>query len=228
MTIVFTKKIVEQQVIDKLNENIKPAFLDVLNFKIKTLKTFPLHSKSLIFTSVNGVEAFFQNQFLPKENFTISPYNKIYCVGMKTKLKIKQFGFGVFKTLKNAKDLCEFIIEKSNREDFLHFCGNFTLDILDEKLPLQSIKYQKIECYETELLYPKAQKKFDALVFFSPSGVRSFAKYNSLEHTTLFSIGDTTSAEIKKLTQQEIITSKDQNLNSLLMLINDKFKATIA
>ncbi|MBC7557566.1 MAG: uroporphyrinogen-III synthase [Chryseobacterium sp.] len=225
MTILFTKKIVEKQVTEKLDKEITPAFLEVLNFKIKTLNTFPLNNKSLIFTSVNGVESFFQNQFSPKENFSVSPYNKIYCVGIKTKLKIKEFGFGVFKTLKNAKDLCDFIIEKSNREDFLHFCGNLTLDILDEKLPLQSIKYQKVECYETELIYPKANQNYDALVFFSPSGVRSFAKHNSLEHSTLFSIGDTTSAEIKKITKKNIITSQEQNLKSLLNLINKHFES---
>ena len=228
MKVLFTKKIDEQLVDEKLNKIIQPVFLEVLNFKIKTLKHFPLNSKSIIFTSVNGVNAFFQNQFLPKENFTISPFNKIYCVGKKTKLRLKQFGFGVFKTVKNAKELCEFILEKSNKEDFLHFCGNLTLDILDKNLPLQNIKYQKIECYETVLLYPKTEHKFDAIVFFSPSGVRSFAKHNSLEDSTLFSIGESTSAEIKKLTQQKIITSKEQNLKSLLVLINNKFEANNA
>lgn len=228
MKVLFTKKIDEQQEIEKLNKSILPVFLEVLNFKIKTLIPFPLKNKSLIFSSANGVDAFFQNQFIPKENFAITPYNKIYCVGNKTKLRLKQFGFGVFKTLKNGQDLGEFIIDKSNKEDFLHFCGNLTLDILDKNLPLQNIKYKKIECYETELLYPKTEEKFDALVFFSPSGVRSFAKYNSLEDSTLFSIGETTSAEIKKLTEKEIITSKEQNLKSLISLINTKFKANIA
>ena len=228
MTVLFTKKIDAKVTSEKLTKIIRPSFLEVLKFKINTLKYFPLNAKSLIFTSENGVEAFFKNQFLPKENFAVTPYNKIYCVGTKTKLKVKQFGFGVFKTVKNAKELSEFILEKSNTEDFLHFCGNLTLDILDEKLPLQNIKYQKIECYETVLLYPKTEHKFDAIVFFSPSGVRSFAKHNSLEDSTLFSIGESTSAEIKKLTQQKIITSKEQNLKSLLVLINNKFEANNA
>jgi uroporphyrinogen-III synthase len=225
MTILFTKKIVEHEVIEKLNKHIQPEFLDVLNFELKAVNTFALNNKSLIFTSVNGVEAFFKNQFSPQENFAISQYNKIYCVGSKTKLKVKEYGFGVFKTMKNAQDLCEFIIEKSNTEDFLHFCGNLTLDILDEKLPFQNIKYKKIMAYETTLLYPKIEKKFDALVFFSPSGVRSFAKHNSLEDSTLFSIGETTSKELKKITNKNIITSQEQTLKSLLLLINTKLKA---
>ncbi|WP_417428004.1 uroporphyrinogen-III synthase [Halpernia sp.] len=228
MTVLFTKKIDEQLITERLQKNIQPSFTEVLKFKIRTFRPFPLHSNSIIFTSVNGVEAFFQNHFLPKENFAIKPYNKIYCVGTKTRLKIREFGFGVFKTCKNAKELCEFIIEKAGKEQFIHFCGNLALDILDKKLPLQNINYKKLVCYDTELLYPQISEKYDALVFFSPSGVRSFAKYNSLENCMLFSIGDTTSEEIKNFTNQNIITSKDQNLKSLLELINNKFEADFA
>lgn len=228
MTILFTKKISAKALENALNKEIEPHFLDVLHFKIRTLRPFPLGNKSLIFSSVNGVEAFFKNQFSPKENFAIKPYNKIYCVGKKTKLKVKSYGFGVFKTKKSAKDLRDFILEKSNGEDFLHFCGNLGLDIFDKNSPLQNVKYKKIVSYETNLLYPKMEQKFDAIVFFSPSGVRSFAKHNSLENCTLFSIGETTSAEIKKLTQQEINTSKEQSLKSLLSLINNKFEANNA
>lgn len=228
MKILFTKQIDKLLISKNLNETLKTHFLEVINFKFRTISAFPLDGKSIIFTSANGVDAFFENKFLPKENFAISPFNKIYCVGSKTKLEVKHFGFGVFKTLKNAKDLCEFILEKSNTEDFLHFCGNLSIDILDKNLPLQSINYKKIISYDTELLYPKTDEKFDALVFFSPSGVRSFAKHNSLEDSTLFSIGETTSAELKKLTDKPIITSEEQNLKSLLLLINKKFEANNA
>lgn len=222
MKVLFTKKIDEALISKHLKSGIQPFFLEVLNFKIKTFQTFPLDNKSLIFTSVNGVEAFFENKFLPKENFARKPFNRIYCVGTKTRLKIKKYGFGVFKTMKNAQELCEFIIENSSDENFLHFCGNLALDILDKKLPLQNIHYKKIICYNTELLYPETDLKYDAIVFFSPSGVRSFAKHNSLEDARLFSIGDTTTSEIKTLTKQNIITSKDQNLKSLLQLLNNE------
>lgn len=228
MKILFTKKTDEKLLSIYLNKNIESRFLEVLDFKIRKVQPFLLENKSLIFTSVNGVEAFFKNQFQPHENCTKRPYNKIYCVGTKTRLKIKEYGFGVFKTLKNANLLCDFIIENSCDEKFLHFCGNLALDILNEKLPLQNINYKKQICYDTELLYPLADENYDAIVFFSPSGVRSFAKNNSLEDSTLFSIGETTSSELKKLTKNTIITSKEQTLKSLLSLINNKFKANIA
>ena len=218
MTILFTKTIDPAIISKTLDKGFKTKFLELINFELKTIAAFPLENKSLIFTSENGVESFFKNKFSPGIN------NKIYCVGSKTQLKVKSFGFSVFKTLKNAQDLRAFIAEKSNTEEFIHFCGNLSLDVLEQKLPLQNIKYQKTECYETNLLYPKTKEKFDALVFFSPSGVRSFAKHNSLENSTLFSIGETTSKELKTLTKNNIITSQEQNLNSLLKLINKHFE----
>lgn len=225
MTVLFTKAIDEKQISGQLDQNINAQFLEVINFNFPPVKPFSLNNKSLIFTSVNGVDAFFKNQFSPKENFALTPFNKIYCIGTKTRLKIKTYGFGVYKTLKNAQELGEFIIENSNNEEFIHFCGNLSLDIIDDKLPLQNIKYRKIITYNTELLYPTIDQKFDALVFFSPSGVRSFAKHNSLEDSVIFSIGNTTSKELKNFTDQSIITSKEQNLQSLFKLINTKFKA---
>ena len=96
------------------------------------------------------------------------------------------------------------------------------LDVLDKTLPLQNISYKKVTVYKTNLLYPKISEKYDAIVFFSPSGVRSFAKFNSLENLKIFSIGQTTEKELKKFTQNRIFTSKESNLEDLLNIIKQK------
>lgn len=225
MKILFTKKLENSPALKLLNPKIKPYFVEVISFKKRNIEPFYLGNKSLIFTSVNGVDSFFTNHFEPKENFANRPYNKIYCVGYKTKMQIRKYGFGVFKTLKNAKELGDFIIEKSNTERFLHFCGNLSLDILDQKQPLQNISYEKLACYDTILKYPKVTSNYEALVFFSPSGVRSFAKQNSLENSRLFALGETTASELQKLTKTPIITSSEQNLKSLVKEINKNFEA---
>ena len=118
--------------------------------------------------------------------------------------------------------MADFIIDYSQKEKFLHFCGNLALDVLDKTLPLQNISYKKVTVYKTNLLYPKISEKYDAIVFFSPSGVRSFAKFNSLENLKLFSIGQTTEKELKKFTQNRIFTSKESNLEDLLNIIKQK------
>ena len=226
MNILFTKKIDEKEVTDILGSESSSDFLPVIKINLLDLPSFPLRNRSLIFTSVNGVESFFKNGFKPQENFADKNYNKIYCVGKKTKAQLRKYGFGVFKTKKNAKELSEFIIESCAKEQFIHFCGNLALDILQEELPLQNIGYKKVVVYDTELLYPKVDDNYDAIAFFSPSGVRSFIKHNQLDFQQIYAIGETTGAEVKKHTTQKIFIGKDNDLNALLKLIK-KEGATI-
>jgi uroporphyrinogen-III synthase len=227
MKILFTKKNIEKEVLQKLPSDIECQFIDVLHIKPIRTQHRTLSNASLIFTSVNGVQSFFNNQFVPNEDFT-NPlkFNKIYAVGQKTKKELRKFGFGTFKVTKHASELLDFIIENSAKEKFIHFCGNLALDILNEKLPLQSIQYKKVVVYETELLFPKIDENHDAVCFFSPSGVRSFAKFNSLENKILFSIGETTEKELQKWTKSKIITSKESSLNDLLKLISKQIHPT--
>ena len=221
MKILFTKKNIEQEVKHKLSPTAQLDFVDVLRINHLKIAPFPLYNYSLIFTSVNGVQSFFENGFSPNEDFSKpSKYNKVYAVGKKTKKEIKKYGYGVYKVTRHASELLDFVIENSGKEKFIHFCGNLALDILDRKLPLQNIQYKKVIVYETELLYPKIDENHDAICFFSPSGVRSFAKLNSFDNKILFSIGETTENELKARTNSKIITSKESNLDDLLKLIN--------
>lgn len=224
MNILFTKNINKNYLSEKLGDDISADCIEVIKTTSLSVKNFDLKDKSIIFTSSNGVKAFFENGFQPHEDFTEKNYNKIYCVGEKTKKELRKNGFGTFKVLKNAETLSRFIIENCAQEKFLHFCGNLALDILDRELPLQNIQYKKVTVYETKELNPKVHEKYHAIVFFSPSGVRSFAKNNSLENTLLFSIGETTSKELKKLTKAEIFTSKENTLLNLISLIKNKVK----
>lgn len=224
MNILFTKKLEEDEVVKVLGTNITADYVEVIKINLLNCTPFPLANKSLIFTSVNGVESFFKNGFKPHENFAEKNFNKVYCVGQKTKLRLRKYGFGVFKTKKNAKELSEFIIENCGKEKFLHFCGNLALDILQEKLPLQNIDYKKIVVYETQLVEPVVNGHYDAVAFFSPSGVRSFLKNNTLNFEQIFAIGETTAAEISKYTTQKIFIGKDNDLSALLKLIKKEGK----
>lgn len=220
MKILFTKKLNEALISNKLGDQFSWDFVEVIEVKPLKIQSFELKNRSLIFTSVNAVGAFFTNNFFPNENFIDKNFNKIYAVGYKTKLALRKNGFGTFKVCKNARELAEFIIENSTTEKFLHFCGDLALDVLDKALPLQNISYKKIVVYETKLIEPKISGKYEAVSFFSPSGVRSFARFNSFGDMKIFSIGETTESEIKKFTNNPIITSKESNLDDLLKLIS--------
>ena len=223
MKILFTKSLDKEKVAEKLGTEFLVDFVEVIHTEILKTKIFSLKNNSLIFTSVNGVKAFFENGFSANENFAEPKnYNKIYVVGSQTKKELRKHNFGTFKLCKNANELSQFIVENSANEKFLHFCGNIALDILDEKLPLQNISYKKIPVYKTKLLYPKIDEKYQVIVFFSPSGVRSFAKFNNFNDVRIFSIGKTTTSEIEKLTNNKIITSSKNTLADLLNLIKSE------
>lgn len=221
MKILFTKTIDATLLSKELGSDISAECIEVIRTEPIKTTAFDLKNHSLIFTSVNGVRSFFTNQFKPNEDFTAKNYNKIYCVGEKTKRELRKHGFGTFKVLKNAEALSMFIIGNCQHEQFLHFCGNLALDVLDNDLPLQNIRYKKITIYNTEEIQPLIPEKYHAAVFFSPSGVRSFAKLNSLEDMKIFSIGETTSGELRKYTQEKIYTSEGNNLASIFGLIKD-------
>lgn len=224
MHILFTKKLEKKLVAEKIGGLLSYEFAEVIRITHLELEPFDLKNKSLIFTSVNGVRSFFENKFQPNEDFTKENFNKIYAVGKKTKAELRKHGFGTFKVTRHASELSDFITNKASREKFLHFCGNLALDIFDKKLSLQNIWYKKVPLYRTELLYPELKTDFHAVVFFSPSGVQSFIKNNSLVGKIIFSIGYTTEKELKKHTKQKIHTSKESNLEDLLNLIS----ATVA
>lgn len=220
MKILFTKENIDKKLIFKnLGDRFSYDFQEVIRIEPIRVSSFNLKNKSIIFTSVNAVESFFKNGFKVNENFTEKSHNRIYCVGEKTKKALRKYGLGTYKIKRDARELCEFIIENSHREKFLHFCGNLALDVLNNELPLQYINYEKIIVYNTVLLYPRIDKGYDAVVFFSPSGVRSFAEHNDFSEKTIFSIGRTTEKEIKKYTFSPVITSEQSNLEDLVKKI---------
>ncbi|MBF6646551.1 uroporphyrinogen-III synthase [Chryseobacterium indologenes] len=227
MKILFTKNIDQSIISKELGEDILVDCTEVIKTRPITINPFDLKNYSLIFTSVNGVTSFFKNLFKPNEDFTAKNYNKIYCVGEKTKRELRKHGFGTFKVLKNADALSRFIIGNCQHEQFLHFCGNLAINVLDNELPLQNIKYKKITVYNTEEINPLIPEKYHAVVFFSPSGVRSFARRNSLEGMTLFSIGETTSGELRNYTQEKIFTSEENTLTSIFELIRKELGSKI-
>lgn len=222
MKILFTKNIDQTVLSKKLGDDISVDCIEVIKTNPIRVNPFDLKNYSLIFTSVNGILSFFKNGFKPNEDFTAKNYNKIYCVGEKTKRELRKHGFGTFKVLKNAETLSKFIIGNCQHESFFHFCGNLAINVLDNDLPLQNIQYKKVTVYNTEEINPLITEKYHAAVFFSPSGVRSFAKQNSFQDMVLFSIGETTSNELKKLTSKPVFTSEGNNLVSVLDLIKRK------
>lgn len=209
MKILFTKTDIEKVVSEQLGNNFFCDFKDFIKIEFKEIEHFDTSSSNLIFTSKNGVLGFLKNGF----SFVNNP--KIFTVGSKTKKAVEENGGKVSENFKNIEELSQYSKNFTEKETFLHFCGNLTLETAEKAIE----NYRKIEVYETHLLFPKISEKYDAVVFFSPSSVRSFAAENSFENCKLFSIGETTSAEIRNFTQSEVFTSKKNNLENLISIV---------
>ena len=102
-------------------------------------------------------------------------------------------------TADSAKELADIIAKNSNSDKVVFFCGDHRRDELSAILREKNIEVNEIVVYKTRLVPHKIEKKYDGILFFSPSAVQSFFEKNKLDdQTILFAIGNTTANEIKK------------------------------
>ncbi|SDE21929.1 uroporphyrinogen-III synthase [Riemerella columbipharyngis] len=212
--ILFTKQLETDLISDVLRQVCEWDFETFIEAKTIEIKPFDLENSSLIFTSANAVKAFLENHFKYNENPT-------YTVGKKTKNILEQNGIQVKACTENAISLAQIICSQYRHEAFIHFCGNLALDTLEKTLEEQNIPYQKKEIYTTKKLYPIIKKQYEAIVFFSPSGVESYFEHNE-NVKKYFCIGETTAKTLRHYTKKPIFVSENPTLDSILNLIKIK------
>lgn len=175
---------------------------------------------NVVFTSMNAVEAV--TEML--EGFV--PEWSIYCMGHKTKqLVTNYFGANAISgTADNAAELADKIIETEEPEEVIFFCGNQRRDELPRKLREQNISVNEIVVYQTIAIEHSIEKKYDAILFFSPSAVESFFKKNKLtDKAIVFAIGNTTSETIQKYCSNKIMISRSPGKDELVAQVIEYF-----
>ncbi|MDQ6528662.1 uroporphyrinogen-III synthase [Flavobacterium sp. LHD-85] len=180
-------------------ELIEADFIKTENkpFELKDL------NESLIFTSQNAVHSVLsdpKSEELKKKN--------VYCVGLKTKTLLSDNGFNVVAYTGYASDLAEIITLIYGNESYTFFSGNLRRDTLPEALKEAGIKFNEIQVYETTLQPQKIKANPEAILFFSPSGVKSYLKDNTINKQICFCIGDTTAEALSKITKNIIIADQ--------------------
>ena len=92
--------------------------------------------------------------------------------------------------------------------EVIFFCGDQRRDELPGLLKKNKIEVKEIVVYKTIATPKKIEKKYDGILFFSPSAVKSFFQENKLDDQTIpFAIGNTTADEIKKFSKNKIVIS---------------------
>jgi uroporphyrinogen-III synthase len=167
---------------------------------------------NLIFTSQNAAQSVLLH---PKAEELKS--KKVFCVGMKTKALLEENGFNVEVYLDYASDLTEIITLIYAKETYTFFSGNLRKETLPIALKAAKVNFNEIQVYETTLTPQKiaspnpskrGEKKFDGILFFSPSAVESYLAANKIKNEICFCIGETTASALETITKNIIVADQ--------------------
>lgn len=150
----------------------------------------------------------------------------IYCLSGKTREAIESLPASpgrIAATADDAASLGKKIVAEGVQQ-LVFFCGDQRRDELPTQLREAGIDLEEVVVYATEERPVKLDRAFDGVLFFSPSGVRSYFAANQLnENAVCFAIGRTTAESLRGFTKNEIIVSDRPFVEELLSKALDHF-----
>ncbi len=145
--------------------------------------------------------------------------NSLFVVGNSTAKKLEEKGYNIEAVASDALELTNHLPEM----DAYYLCGNLRQDIISDFYKKKAFDVTEVEVYETELTPHKVKNDYDALVFLSPSAVRSYFELNSVtDNTEVFAIGNTTTLEISHFTDKNVVEPSEANLPSLIEKLKEE------
>jgi uroporphyrinogen-III synthase len=200
--ILSTKKLSGEQKKVLVDANLEVIDTDFIQTQNKSFELKDLN-ENLIFTSQNAVHS-----VLLHPNAEELKSKNVFCVGLKTKILLSENGFNVVAYTGYAADLAEIITLIYRNESYTFFSGNLRRETLPQALKEAEVKFNEIQVYDTSLTPQKIKTAVDGILFFSPSGVESYLKDNTIKKETCFCIGETTAEALHKITKNIIIADQ--------------------
>ena len=148
-----------------------------------------------VFTSANSVRSVFE-----KHQIATSFFDVVFCVGSKTKQLLESFGIKVALMANNALELAELLAERFARnsesiKEISWFCGNLRNNDLPQIMAENGVLVTEYLVYQTQFIPVKVENNYDAILFFSPSGIASYLKKNKPNSNPVVCIGSTTATK---------------------------------
>ncbi|KIC96107.1 uroporphyrinogen-III synthase [Flavihumibacter solisilvae] len=192
------------------------SFIDTASIRttevIEEIEHASTQITTVVFTSMNAVEA------VAEVLQGLRPEWNIFCIGNSTRKLVERY-FGeefITATANDAVSLAETIIEEGTAEEVIFFCGDQRRNELPELLQDAGIEVTEIIVYETIETPHRLSEEFAAVLFYSPSAVNSFFRYNRLgEHTLAFAIGKTTAVTIQQFSRNRIVIADEPGKDQL-------------
>jgi uroporphyrinogen-III synthase len=148
----------------------------------------------------------------------VQPLWVIFCIGKGSKETINAYfkNSSIGGIADNAALLSD-VIAGDNIRDCVFFCGDQRLEELPARLKTANVQVQEIVVYKTVLTPVKVEKKYDGILFFSPSGVESFFSVNLVtSDSVFFALGNTTAMRLRREVSNKIIVSSIAQKDKLL------------
>lgn len=214
MKILSTKKLTRSQ-----QDILVGTGLEIIDYNaIRILKkkfVLPETIRNAIFTSQHTVTVFLEEARASAVDLSNA---KAFCVGIKTAAKLEKNGIPVLHHENYALDLAQYLGAHYADGYFDFFCGSLRWDTIPDILQQHGISFKETQLYDT-LPVPRFWKeKFDAVLFYSPSGVQSFMMKNTLpENCLAVCIGTTTAAEATCFTEH-LVVAPETTVESVLAI----------
>ena len=214
ISILSTKKLQSNQKNFLLNAGFSLIEADFI--KISTLP-FQIKNKPtlLLFTSQNGVKSVLENDKVDELKQIPS-----ICVGSKTRKLLEDNGFIVLATKEYAEELAPIIQKEFSKEHIAFFAGNLRRNVLPDAMNRASIAFDEYLVYQNEESSVKIEAKTNALLFFSPSGIHSYLKQNTIDNQMCFCIGTTTADALQGVTKNIVIANQQTVENVIIQCIS--------
>ena len=170
----------------------------------------------LFFTSQYAVKAtapFLQNKKL-----------QIYCINGVTLQTVKMAlpKASIIASASYAANLIKWVILHPTKK-YYFFCGNKSLNTIPDFFEKNNIPLHKIEVYINTETPQKIEKIFDAVMFYSPSGVQSFLTINAAPLLGIC-IGTTTAKALSKNKNTKVLISDAPRIENMIELIKNYYK----
>jgi uroporphyrinogen-III synthase len=169
----------------------------------KKIRDLEGQKHAVAFTSAHAVQAVGRWTQSPLRNWTI------YCLEGATKKAIeKTFGpVAIMGTARDGRLLAKKILSDGVKK-LIFFSGNLRRDELPDELSKQAVQIQEWVVYETNPTPKTVGSAYDGILFFSPSGAKSYFSCNSPSAgVVLFAIGPTTAQAVREFSSNHLVKS---------------------
>jgi len=212
--VLSTKKLKSNQKQFLLNADfsvIEADFIKITSVPFQIKKTPTL----LLFTSQNGVKSVLENDKVNELKQIPS-----ICVGSKTRKSLEDNGFTVLETKEYAEELAPIIQQEFSKVQIAFFAGNIRRNTLPDAMNEVAILFDEYTVYTNSENPIEIVAETKALLFYSPSGIRSYLKRNTITNQMCFCIGTTTADALKGISENIVIATQQTVENVIVQCIN--------